>query len=107
VNAQYTFAERVPSAAGHAELSQWMAGLAVDRTFPLQSYLVTAELIARQPIVEGEAVQWDTGAGMRYQLSPRVAADAGAGYRLSGDDRGWFITFGAALSVGLPWRPRQ
>jgi hypothetical protein len=107
LNGQYTFAERVPILTGHAELSQWMAGLAVDRTFPLRSYLVTAELVARQPLVDGEDVQWDTGAGMRYQLSPRVAADAGAGYRLTGDDRGWFITFGAAVSVGLPWRPRQ
>lgn len=107
LNGQYTFAERVPILTGHAELSQWMAGLAVDRTFPLRSYLLTAELVARQPLVDGEDVRWDTGAGMRYQLSPRVAADAGAGYRLTGDDRGWFITFGAAVSVGLPWRPRQ
>jgi len=107
LNGQYTFAERVPALTGHAELSQWMAGLAVDRTFPLRSYLLTAELIARQPLVDDEDVQWDTGAGIRYQLSPRVAADAGAGYRLTGDDRGWFITFGAAVSVGLPWTPRR
>lgn len=107
VNAQYTFAERVAAAAtGHGEISQWMAGLAVDRTFPLQSYLVTAELVARQPIVQDEEVRWDTGLGMRYQVSPRVAADAGAGYRLTGDDQGWYITFGAAVSVGLPWRAR-
>jgi hypothetical protein len=106
VNAQYTFADRVPAATGHGELSQWMAGIAVDRTFPLSSYLVTAELAARQPIVEDEDVRWDTGVGMRYQLSPRVAADAGAGYRLTGDDQGWYLTFGAAVSVGLPWRAR-
>lgn len=107
VNAQYTFAERVAAATGHGEISQWMAGLAVDRTFPLQSYLVTAELVARQPIVQDEEVRWDTGLGMRYQVSPRVAADAGAGYRLTGDDQGWYITFGAAVSVGLPWRARK
>jgi hypothetical protein len=107
LNGQYTFADRVPALTGHAELSQWMAGLAIDRTFPLRSYLLTAELVARQPLVDGEDVLWDTGAGMRYQLSPRVAADAGAGYRLTGDDRGWFITFGAAVSVGLPWKPRR
>lgn len=106
LNGQYTFADRVPAATGHGELSQWMAGLAVDRTFPLRSYLVTAELVARQPIVEDEDVRWDTGLGMRYQMSPRVAADAGAGYRLTGDDQGWYLTFGAAVSVGLPWRAR-
>jgi hypothetical protein len=106
LNAQYTFADRVPTATGHGEVSQWMAGLAVDRTFPLRSYLVTAELVARQPIVEDEDVRWDTGLGMRYQVSPRIAADAGAGYRLTGDDQGWYLTFGAAVSLGLPWRAR-
>ena len=34
----------------------------------------------------------------------QAALDGGAGYRLTGD-QGWFVTFGAAISVGLPWRP--
>jgi hypothetical protein len=113
VNAQYTLGDRLPAADDNsprtprtAELARWLAGAAVDRTFPLRSLLVTAELVARQPLGEGEGVQWNTGAGARYQLSPRVAADAGAGYRLSGDDRGWFATFGAAVAVGLPWSGR-
>lgn len=113
VNGQYTFGDRLPSAAvasgshGVAELSRWMGGLAVDRTFPLQSFLLTAELVARQPLVADEKVAWSTAAGTRYQLSPRVAADAGAGYRLTGDDKGWFATFGAAVVVGLPWSPNR
>ena len=92
--------------AGHGELSRWTAGLAVARTFPLQSLLLTAELVAREPFFQDDAdgLAWDTAAGARYQLSPRVAVDGGAGYRLTGD-QGWFVTFGAAVSVGLPWRP--
>ena len=62
---------------------------------------------ARQPLVERAAVEWSTAAGTRYQLSPRVALDGGAGYLLTGDDEGWFVTFGAALSVGIPWSPRR
>jgi hypothetical protein len=114
VNARYTFGER-PSAPtldgaadvaapGAAELSRWLAGVAVDRTLALRSLLLTAEAYARQPLAEGSALEWNAGGGARYQLSPRVAADGGAGYRLTGDDPGWYVTVGAAVAVGLPWR---
>ena len=113
LNGQYTFGDRLVAetgdgdaegAHGAAELSQWMGGLAIDRTFPLQSLLLTAEVVARQPLAEDTDVEWNTAAGARFQLSPRIALDGGAGYRLTGD-QGWFATFGAAVSVGLPWRP--
>ena len=106
VNGQYTFGERLtnaPAVTPTHELSQWLAGVAVDRTFPLRSMLLTAEVFAQQPLMENEDVAWVTGAGTRYQLSPRVAADAGLGYRLTGSDQGWYVTFGAAFSLGLPW----
>ena len=114
VNAQYTFGDRLPAASAAAsrvgplaaELARWTGGVAVDRTFPLRSLLVSGELVARRPLREGEDVEWNSAAGLRYQLSPRVAADAGGGYRLTGDDAGWFATFGAAVVVGLPWRGR-
>ncbi len=118
VNGQYTFGDRpaagdgadaAPGAeigAGATELSRWQAGLAVDRALPLRSLLVTGELFAREPLRADERVEWNTAAGVRYQLSPRVAGDAGAGYRLTGDDRGWFATVGAAVVVGMPWRSR-
>ena len=109
VNAQYTFGEDAADAAGDTgagELSRWMGGVAVDRTFPLQSALVTAEVVARAPIHDGEETEWSSAAGARWQLSPRVATDAGAGYRFTGGDVGWFVTLGAAVAVGLPWRAR-
>ena len=107
LNGQYTFGDRLADeSGGHAELSQWMGGMAIDRTLPLESLLLTAELVARQPLVEDAELTWDAAAGTRVQLSPRIAADAGGGYRLTGDKRGWFATFGAAVSVGLPWRAR-
>lgn len=112
LNAQYTLGDRLAAAdlegdaGGAGELSRWLAGIAVDRTFPLRSMLLTAEVVARQPLAESEDVALSTAAGTRYQLSPRVAADAGAGYRLTGADRGWFVTFGAAVALGLPWAGR-
>jgi hypothetical protein len=106
-NAEYTFGSRPGAAAdesaGVAELSRWLAGLAVDRTFPLRSMLVTAEVFAREPLVEGEDVEWNTGVGLRYQFRPRWALDAGVGGRLTGDERGWYVTVGGAYAFGLPW----
>jgi hypothetical protein len=101
VSAEAIGAARVDATA-NAEFTRWMAGLAVDRTLPLRSLLFTAELVTSAPVVVSEPQQWDVAAGMRYQLSPRMAVDAGGGYRLRGDEPGWFVTSGAAVAVGLP-----
>jgi len=45
-------------------------------------------------------VEWTAGAGLRWQLDPWWALDAGLG-RSFGDDRGWSLTFGAARSFGI------
>ena len=101
-NARYTFGEE-PAAGGSGgiELSRWLAGLAVDRTFPLESLLLTAELYALQPIEEGADTEWNAAAGARYQLAPVFALDAGFGRRLTGEDRSWFVTFGLARAFGV------
>lgn len=110
VNGQYTFGQGPqPSDGGRAatggpgavELSRWLAGLAVDRTYPLTAMLVTAEVFARQPIHNDEDVEWNVGGGVRYQLDPHFALDAGVGKRLTGEDRSWFVTFGLARAFGI------
>ena len=107
VNGEYTFGSRLApgdvESAGAAELSSWLGGVAVDRAFPLEALLVSGEVYARESLHQGEALQWNTGVGLRYQLDPRVNIDGGIGRRLTGDDRGWYITFGSAYAVGLPW----
>jgi len=108
VNGEYTFGSRLDAGdvvgAGAAELSSWLGGIAVDRTFPLRAMLVSGEVYAREPIHTDEAVEWNTGIGLRYQLDPRFNIDGGIGRRLTGDDRGWYVTFGTAYAFGLPWR---
>ncbi len=113
VNAEYTFgslADQLPGEAdassGVAEQSRWMGGIAVDRTFPLRSMLVGGEVYARDPLREDEELEWNTGVGIRYQLTPRFNIDGGVGGRLTGDDRGWYATFGSAYAFGLPWSGR-
>ena len=83
------------------DMSRWLAGIAVDKTFALHSLLVTAESFAEQPINSGSSVAWTAGAGLRYQLDPRWTMDAGIGRRFSGDNRAWYVTLGSAYSLGL------
>lgn len=109
VNGQYTFgstpdrsaAATSSGGAGAVELSRWLAGAAVDKTFPLKAALITGEVFARQPIHGDEDVQWNAGAGVRYQLNPHFAVDAGVGKRLTGVDRSWFVTFGLARAFAV------
>lgn len=84
------------------ELSRWWAGLAIDKTFPLRSLLISAEAFADQGVRDGADVEWNAGAGARYQLTPRWALDGGVGRRLTGDDREWHLTFGWAYALGIP-----
>jgi hypothetical protein len=111
-NAQYTFGRRPGEqsaddhshslGAGSVELSRWLAGVAADKTFPLRSLLMTGEVYARKPLHVGQPVEWNAGTGARYQVSPRWAMDGGVGRRLNGDDRGWYVTVGAAYAFGVP-----
>jgi hypothetical protein len=100
VNGQYTFGDAPePGESGATELSRWLAGVAVDRTFPLRSMLLTAEVYAREPLEE-ESTEWNAAAGIRYQVSPQFALDAGIGRRLDAAP-GWFLTFGSAYAFGI------
>lgn len=87
--------------AGTVEISRWMAGLAVDRTFPLKTMLIGAELFAQKPLTDGEDVRWNTAVGIRYQLTPYFNIDGGLGKQLSGDDRSWFATFGLSRAFAI------
>ena len=103
VNGQYTFGSSPPatSASGTSELSRWLTGVAIDRTFPLRTLLVTGEVYASQPIHADDAVEWNAGIGLRYQLDPFFAVDVGAGRRLTGDDQAWYVTFGLARAFAI------
>lgn len=90
------------SGAGAVEVSRWLAGVAVDRTSPIRSLLLTAELFARRPIDSREAVEWNGAVGVRQQLNPYLSLDGGLGKRLTGSDQSWFVTFGVARVFAVP-----
>ena len=104
VNAQYTFGATPDDAdrsTDVAEVSRWLAGVAVDRVLPLRSMLLIGDIYAEQPLDSDADVAWNAGAGVRYQWSPRLALDAGLGRRFTGDDPSWFVTFGAAYAFAI------
>jgi hypothetical protein len=108
VNAQVTVGPSATLATTEAsspvtrvDASRWLAGIAVDKTFPLHSLLVSAESFAERPITTDESVAWSVGTGLRYQLAPRWAIDGGVGRRLTGDERAWYVTFGSAFALGF------
>lgn len=103
VNGEYTFSSERAESIGAVDLARWTAGVAVDRTFPLRSLLIAGEVFARHPFDASEDVEWNAGAGLRYQLSPRLALDGGIGRRLTGEEQTWYLTFGTAYAFGLPW----
>jgi hypothetical protein len=99
LNGQYTFGEE--STDERAEASRWLAGVAVDRTFPLRSLLATADVFAEQPLRAGESLQWTAEAGVRYQTSPQFNLDAGVGRRFAGPGQAWFFTVGLAHAFAV------
>ncbi len=108
VNASYTFGAAPPAGAPPAdedgEAERWAAGIAVDRTLPLRAALIGFEVLVQQPLHDADPRVLSVAGGVRHQVSPRWAVDAGLGARLTGNDRGWYATAGTAYAFGLPWR---
>jgi hypothetical protein len=100
-NAQYTFgAEPAADDVAPHGASRWLAGVAVDRVFPLDAYLLIADVYAEQPLHTGDPIEWNAGTGIRYQVNPYLAVDAGIGRRFTGDPA-WYFTLGSAYHLGV------
>lgn len=82
------------------EASRWEVGVAGDHAFVFRSLLVGGEVLARRRLVGDGEVDWRAGTGLRYQVGPRLAVDAGVGRGLAADGE-WYATFGSALSLSL------
>lgn len=98
VNAEVTVGEE---AVREAETTRWRAGVAVDRTFVFQSFLIVGNVYADRPLVEAADVRWIAGVGIRYQVSPTFTVDAGVERRLGSDGPDWGFTFGTANAFAL------
>lgn len=82
------------------EAARWEVGVAGDHAFVFRSLLVGGEVLARRALVGDGDVEWSAGTGLRYQVGPRLAVDAGVGRGLATDGE-WYVTFGSAISLSL------
>ena len=89
------------SVSGLGEPSRWVAGVALDRTFPLRALLLATEATVAQPTLTGSDPVWNIGVGARYQWTPVMIAEASLSRRVTGPGQGWQITFGLGRAIGL------
>lgn len=101
LNGQYTIGSEQEATEAGGEVSRWLAGVAVDRAFPLRSLLLIADAFVEQPLHEEEDLAWTVEVGVRYQLDPWFSMDAGIGRRTTGPERGWFLTVGVARAFAI------
>jgi len=85
---------------GRDRSDEGWVGVAIDRTLPFRHTLLLAETWISFPSGGNRVVH--SAAGIRYQLSPALVLDAGAGRGWTGDDRqSWSLTFGATREFGI------
>jgi len=77
----------------------WLAGIGVDKTFPLRSILIVGDVFAERYENIGRPTDWTAELGGRTQVSPRLVADMSLGRHFSGVSPSWFVTFGTTVSL--------
>jgi hypothetical protein len=95
---------------GDEPAERWWAGLALDYVLPFRHTLLLAETyVAERSLaetaeagVEGRGHRVHSTAGFRYQVSPTLALDAGAGRSWTGDaGQDWLLTLGLTYEFGV------
>ena len=86
------------SSEGDPGGSRWLVGAAVDRTFPLRSLLVVADVFAEDYRGLDRPIDWTVEAGLRRQIALRTVLEASAGTRFTGPSRAWFVSLGVTTS---------
>jgi len=78
--------------------SRWLFGAAVDRTLPLRSLLVVADVFAEEYRGLERPIDWTVEAGLRRQIALRTVLEASAGTRFTGPSPAWFVSLGVTTS---------
>jgi hypothetical protein len=82
------------------ELPRWQAGVAFDYTFFRPSLLLVSALSASAPGA-GEPTATTVSAGVRWQWTPTLVVEAGAGRRLSPTGPDLRLTLGISSTFGI------
>jgi hypothetical protein len=81
--------------------THWLVATGVDKSFPLRSVLIVADVFAERYEGVGRPTDWTAELGGRKQLTPRLVADLGVGRHFRGVSQSWFATFGTTLSIAV------
>ena len=82
--------------------NRWFAGVAMDHSFPIRSLLVIADVYAERFVGLYPNADWTAEAGLRYQWTPLLVLDAGAGRHFAGTIRSTQLTVGATYELATP-----
>ena len=85
--------------------TRWMAGIAGDHAFALQSTLVSMDVFVERFAGPYRATEWTAEGGARRQWSPRLVTDAGVSRRFTGRAPAFSFTLGATWALAR--RPRR
>jgi hypothetical protein len=86
--------------------AHWFAGLGYDHAFGLSSTLLTADVFAERFVGLYPRPDVSAEVGMRRQVTPVVAVDAGGAWHFAGLVRAFSFTFGASYALAthpLSW----
>jgi len=86
------------SSQGDPGGSRWLVGAAVDRTFPLRSLLLVADVFAEDYRGLDRPIDWTAEAGLRRQVALRTVLEASVGTRFTGPAPTWFVSLGVSTS---------
>jgi hypothetical protein len=81
--------------------NRWLAGAAMDKSFPLHSIMLVGDVFAQQYLGIGRPADWTAELGIRGQLTRTVVWDAAIGRLFTGESRASFFTVGTTLSRPL------
>jgi len=96
-----TFTTNASSAAAPGQVerrSHWLVGLAADKTLPLRSTLLVADIFVEHFDGLRRSFDWTAELGVRRQVSPRLVLDATVGRHYYGNELSSFIKFGTSFS---------
>jgi hypothetical protein len=80
----------------------WFGGVGYDRAFALRSTVVTADLFAERFVGLYNRPDLTAEAGLRHQVTPVVAVDAGAAWHFAGVLHSFGVTLGASYELATP-----
>jgi hypothetical protein len=96
-----TTAAQAAVRAGTNTGAHWLAGIAVDKTLPLQSILLIGDVYTERYEGIGRPTDWTAELAARTQVSPRLVVDLSLGRHYLGLSPSWFGTLGSTVSLPL------